>query len=215
MVFSLFRKQRSRSYAEDGLVHNRVDLLQHLAARDSCESYLEIGCNRNKLFNEMQVAEKVGVDPNRGGTHRMTSDEFFRQNERKFDLVFIDGLHHAEQVLKDVENTLRVLTENGVVVLHDCNPASEEAQIVPPVRRGMPWNGDVWKAIVVLRGNPDLDVAVGDFDYGCGVLMPRPNTRPVTVRQGLDELTYADLETHRKEWLRLLPGPDLLEFIDQ
>ena len=28
----------------------------------------------------------------------LTSDEFFANNEKKFDLIFIDGLHEAHQV---------------------------------------------------------------------------------------------------------------------
>ena len=53
----------------------------------------------------------------------MTSDEFFSQNKETFDLIFIDGLHIHEQVLKDIDNSLNVLNENGVILLHDCLPA--------------------------------------------------------------------------------------------
>ena len=211
MVF--FKKARTRDTASGG-IQDRIDLLRALAARDSRRSYLEIGCNRNKVFKQIPIEDKLGVDPNRGGTHRMTSDEFFAGNERKFDLVFIDGLHRADQVMRDIDNTLKVLTEKGVVVLHDCNPATEEAQIVPPARRGVPWNGDVWKAVVVLRSRPEIDIAVADFDYGCGVLLPRANTRPLESAQTIEELTYADLEANRQDWLRLMSGEQILEFVD-
>ena len=33
----------------------------------------------------------------------MTSDEFFIQNKNTFDLIFIDGLHIYEQVIKDID----------------------------------------------------------------------------------------------------------------
>jgi SAM-dependent methyltransferase len=192
---------------------NRADLLHRLCRRDSCNSYLEIGCNRNKLFKTIPVEDKVGVDPKRGGTHRMTSDEFFKQNDRTFDLIFIDGLHHADQVMRDLESSLRVLNANGVIAMHDCNPATEEAQRVPPPRSGVPWNGDVWKTVVVLRSRPDLDIAVGDFDYGCGVVLRRPNSSPLSIEATLETLQYADLEAHRREWLRLMPPEELVRFI--
>jgi hypothetical protein len=208
----LFRRKERRIPAQPGEIRDRVDLLQQLAARNGYRSYLEIGCNRNKVFGEIGVTDKVGIDPRRGGTHRMTSDEFFRQNERTFDFAFIDGLHHADQVLRDVNNTLPILNKGGLIVLHDCSPISEEAQIVPPVTRGTPWNGDVWKAVVVLRGRPDVDLAVGEFDYGCGVLLPRANSDPLYTGYSAEELSYGELDSNRKSWLRLMTGPELLEF---
>ena len=52
----------------------------------------------------------------------MTSDAFFLQNKQLFDLIFIDGLHHSHQVLRDINNALRWLSPSGTIVLHDCNP---------------------------------------------------------------------------------------------
>ena len=59
----------------------------------------------------------MGIDPVEGGTHKMTSDEFFYNNNDKFDIIFIDGLHQYEQVIKDVKNSLNCLTKNGII---DC-----------------------------------------------------------------------------------------------
>ena len=209
----LFRK-RKQAPASSCEILDRFGLVQLLASRPGCLSYLEIGCNRDKLFDTIDVVHKVGVDPKRGGTHRMTSDDFFARNDRRFDLVMIDGLHHAEQVLRDIDHSLAALNGRGVIVLHDCNPISEEAQRVPSGRRHGAWNGDVWKAVVLLRGRRDIDLAVGDFDYGCGVLLPRPNTELLEAGQTLDTLTYVDLERNRREWLRLMDFQEILGFID-
>ena len=46
----------------------------------------------------------------------------------KFDLIFIDGLHLANQVQKDIENSLKFIKDEGFIVLHDCNPPSEYHQ---------------------------------------------------------------------------------------
>jgi len=37
---------------------------------------------------------------------------------------------------------------------------------------GLVWNGDVWKAVVALRAlrGLDIEMIVGDFDYGVGVI---------------------------------------------
>jgi hypothetical protein len=212
MLFRRIRERLSGVPPQAGPLSHRVQLLRWLEARIPSESYLEIGCNRNGVFKQIHAAQKVGVDPQRGGTHRMTSDEFFAQNEQRFDLIFVDGLHHADQVMRDAENALAVLEPHGAIVLHDCNPLTEEAQIIPQPRRGVTWNGDVWKAIVLLRTRPDVDLAVGDFDHGCGVLLPRPNSRPLTLDRTLETLSYAELDAHREEWLNLLGAEALLEF---
>ena len=62
-------------------------------ADDARRDYLEIGCADNDLFDAVMAGRKVGVDPLRGGTHRLTSDAFFAGYDGEpFDVVFIDGL---------------------------------------------------------------------------------------------------------------------------
>ena len=52
----------------------------------------------------------------------MTSDDFFRINKNKFDVIFIDGLHEYQQAVNDIENSLGCLNENRVILLDDCLP---------------------------------------------------------------------------------------------
>ena len=68
--------------------------------------YLEIGVFDNKVFNTipLPINQKIGVDPLRGGTHRMTSDDFFKSNKQYFDVIFIDGLHSYDQCSNDYNN---------------------------------------------------------------------------------------------------------------
>ncbi len=78
------------------------------------------GCNTNENFawlaDEFERGEALCVDPGMGGTHRMTSDEFFRQYQGPpFDLIFIDGLHLSEQVLTDIKNALQWLSPGQVL----------------------------------------------------------------------------------------------------
>ena len=58
--------------------------------------YLEIGCDDNICFNSIPVIDKIGVDPDRGGNIKDTSDNFFKNNKKFFDVIFIDGLHIYE-----------------------------------------------------------------------------------------------------------------------
>ena len=83
----------------------------------------------------------------------------FLKNQDKFDLIFIDGLHTYNQVLKDIKNSLVALNNKGFVLLHDCFPMSYYDQAVPRAQRK--WNGDVWKAITEIRTLKDVDTYVG------------------------------------------------------
>lgn len=79
----------------------RTDIIKYIAGRFNFKHYLEIGCQLDQTFGEVRnmFDYAIGVDPHSGGTHRMTSDEFFAQNNRTFDIVFVDGLHTGPQVL--------------------------------------------------------------------------------------------------------------------
>ena len=117
-----------------------------------------------EIFSQINGCElKIGVDPAAGGTHCMTSDEFFRLNaaksrhdQLKFDLVLIDGLHSWEQVLRDFLNALACLQPGGLIVFHDCLPFDERQQVDPrPQPHGF-WTGNVWKTLFVLRQGSDI-----------------------------------------------------------
>jgi len=143
---------------------NRQYVVQNIIDKKKYNSYLEIGCFDDELFNFIKCKKKVGVDPVSGGTVRKTSDQFFKDNNEKFDCIFIDGLHEYDQVYMDVLNSLDNLNENGIILLHDCLPKSMSQQAVP--RHQWVWNGDVWKCIVKFRCRNDLDIVTCKIDHG-------------------------------------------------
>jgi hypothetical protein len=141
----------------------------------------------------------------------MTSDEFFaRAGDMRFDVSFIDGYHTWEQALRDVENCLRHVPPDGVVLLHDCNPPNEAASMRDPEAASRhpdsdgSWCGDVWKAIVQLRATrPDLRVEVLDADFGVGFVR-RGSSDPIGLdADAVADLTYADLARDRGRLLGL------------
>ncbi len=191
---------------------SRQSLVLWLIQKFNYNSYLEIGCDHDATFSCVNLLDKIGVDPARGGNVRMTSDDFFAQCNRKFDLIFVDGLHHAYQVMKDVQNSLLHLNENGTILMHDCNPIHEINQIVPRITKN--WNGDCWKTYVILRGRDDIDIACSDFDHGIGVIRARPNGSVLNVSNAtIADLTWNDFDTNRLEWLRLMKSAELLDWI--
>lgn len=196
----------------------RTDLLNHLIKKHNLKRYLEIGVqNPDQNFNKIECDYKISVDPdpNAKATFQCTSDAYFvhqdkvlnpkgeivgRQESDYFDLIFIDGLHTAEQVKKDFKNALRILSLNGFIVLHDCNPLKEEHTIVP---RPMPtghWNGDVYKFASAMPKYPFWTVAI---DNGCMVIKPENDF----FRDGIDWPEHIDwkfFDEYRVELLNLV-----------
>jgi len=50
---------------------------------------------------------------------KKTSDDFFNNNNKKFDIIYIDGYHKGSQVYKDFKNSWKILKENGVIIFDD------------------------------------------------------------------------------------------------
>lgn len=165
-----------------------VNMLVCLRGGVSC-NYLEIGCAENDLFDSVFSSRKTGVDPARGGTHRLTSDDFFAENKDKFDVIFIDGLHEYEQVRKDAVNALHALNQNGWIAFHDLLPRSWKEHHVPRLQDA--WTGDCWKLAFELAESADLDFIILNIDHGVGVLRSKyENVDIVDMRNELQDKQY-------------------------
>ncbi len=149
--------------------YNRISVLNFIIKQSKIETYLEIGCDKNLTFDSIFLKNKVGVDPLIGGTHRMTSDDFFDQNDIVFDLIFIDGLHHYEQVKRDVINSLNHSKSNSWIVLHDAFPRNTIEEYVPCITSG-PWLGDVWKIAFDLMNITGIEFQLILIDFGVLVI---------------------------------------------
>jgi predicted O-methyltransferase YrrM len=149
--------------------YNRISVLNFLIKNSKIDSYLEIGCDKNLTFDSIFLKNKIGVDPVRGGTHRMTSDNFFDENNTIFDLIFIDGLHHYEQVKRDVINSLNKSKSNSWIVLHDVFPRNAVEEHTPCITSG-PWTGDVWKIAFDLMKINGIEFKIVLIDFGVLVI---------------------------------------------
>ena len=207
----IFRKIYYRTFIENfkgKLNYNfpenfhRWDLINYLIKKNNYKNYLEIGCDQNQLFSKVKIDHKIGVDPVSGGNIRKTSDKFFEENKSNFDIVFIDGLHTFQQVKKDIVNSVNCLKDNGIILVHDCMPDSLGKQAVP--RYKMQWNGDVWKAIVDLRQQEDLDIYTCEIDQGIGVITNKKNTSKLNLDKPINKLKFKDYFNNYKEYMRVV-----------
>ncbi|OQX54356.1 MAG: hypothetical protein B5M48_01195 [Candidatus Omnitrophica bacterium 4484_213] len=223
---------------------NRINIIQKIIDKKMARTYLEIGTASGNSFFPIKARRKIAIDPNftfskiskikwifknfcniRAKYYRLSSDNYYRNVKlsHRLDVVFIDGLHTYQQSLKDVINSLSNLKENGVIVMHDCNPP-HRASAYPADSYNHAaslnisgwtgeWCGDVWKTICYLRSfRKDLNVFVLNCDYGLGIITKRkPENNLNFTEEELNKLTYDDLEKNREELLNLKP----IEFLDR
>jgi hypothetical protein len=155
---------------------NRHQFLRRLHEVYQPRTYFEIGVHDGRSLALSRVAT-VAVDPAHRITSELrcdlhlvkaTSDDFFAREEPfehlagvPIDLVFIDGMHLLEYVLRDFINTEKHADWSTVVVLDDQLPRNVDEAARD--RHTTAWAGDVYKIIAVLqRYRPELRLAVLD-----------------------------------------------------
>ena len=182
---------------------SRIEIIQNIINKQNYKNYLEIGCDNDENFSKISIKKKVGVDPLKGGTLRMTSDEFFESNKTLFDIIFLDGLHTYEQTIKDINNSLNFLNYEGVIIVHDCLPKKIWNQIVP--RMYGHWNGDVWKAIVHSRTYKDADTYTIKADHGLGIIFKRSNKKQLKIdKKDFKNLKFSEYFLRHEEFMNTI-----------
>lgn len=154
--------------------------------------YLEIGVDQGHTFDNIEnTFIKHGVDPygaSRNITHKMSSQMFFTMNNRfwkqKYDIIFIDAMHLYEFVDYEIKESLKIIEDDGFIVLHDTCPQNELTQLVnendyrhilndvisaaekdrikwhenTEKNKPVGYNGDVWKNVAFYRTKKDFTV---------------------------------------------------------
>lgn len=160
----------------ESINYNRIALINLILKNYINPTYLEIGCASNSLFDSLPIKEKTGVDPLYGGNVRKTSDEFYALNKDNFDVIFIDGLHTYDQIVKDINNSLKVVNENGWIAIHDLLPLNWKEQHIPILH--WDWTGDIWKVAFDLIKTKGLDFKIVSIDHGVGLIrVLKPKTK--------------------------------------
>jgi hypothetical protein len=146
------------------------------------DKYLEIGVEYGYTYSNTHFLLKTGVDPDPKcsfpNIEKCLSDEFFLlQNEKRkdlgaFNVIFIDGMHHAENVLRDFNNSVNVLSKGGFLFLDDILPLNYNEQLKIPrmhhyengiLKYGEEWTGDVWKFVYHLLAKYSGNINFGYF----------------------------------------------------
>ena len=188
----------------------RYEIINKLIKKYGYKTYLEIGTQHGNCFTQIDIPYKVCVDPEKvfaDLTHEMTSDEFFKNNTEKFDMIFIDGLHLEHQVTQDIINASKVLNEGGAIMLHDCLPHSEEFTLVHN-------SGTVYRSVIALRCQVDnVEIYTIDTDCGCTVIRKGKQTLWTDASEQQAKL-YAYYAAHKKELMNIISVEEFNELMD-
>jgi predicted O-methyltransferase YrrM len=116
-------------------------LIQLLATTTSVDSYLEVGIARARIFNTVgkYVSKAVAIDIDVEaekfitlkkyqflGLDSTTALDLLIEKRQLFDLIFIDGDHSKEMVLNDFRKCIKLVKQDGLILLHDAYPEAEQ-----------------------------------------------------------------------------------------
>ena len=176
----------AHSQATNEHILNRADMINMIAQKIDAKHYLEIGVQTGKTFRAVNVSNKVGGDPDphwQDQTHIMGSDQYFDQidDDDKFDIIFIDGLHEWKQVWRDICNAIDHLNDGGVILVDDCAPKEKAYQTTQPT--ALHWTGDVWRAWLKCRrrmAEQGWFTCTYDVAFGLGILHKHSEVKPLS-----------------------------------
>lgn len=192
----------------------RWEIINWLIEKRGYDRYFEIGAKACACFNQVKCEYKFGIDikplivnPN---IQTVNSDEYFRATPSVlFDIIFIDGDHHEEQVDRDIQNSLKHLASGGIIVVHDCNPELAIHATPEYEQQGL-WCGTVYKSFLKLRRtDSELAMFVVDIDWGCGIIQHGCQT----LLDIPSNPTWDEFDKMRVSWLDLITAEEFMRRI--
>ena len=195
--------------------------INRIADRLKPPNYLEIGVEKAVTFLQVDIENKIAVDPNfcfdptikpfvgRGVYHPTSSDEFFSHYAGPdLGLVFLDGLHHSEQTLRDLLNVLVFSNSQTVILIDDVVPSDVFSSLRDHSHSimfremnnqvGGAWHGDVFRVIFFLHDFfPTLSYATIEGGGNSQTLIWRSRRKGFKPRfnslETIERLSYFDL----------------------
>lgn len=187
---------------------HRSEIINKFIKKYNLNSYLEIGTRRKAdNFDKIICGEKfcIDPDPNAEADFELTSDEFFKINHKKYDCIFVDGLHEGHQVYKDIKNSIKYLNNGGVIFCHDINPKTiDNGYDFEDYNGTGEWNGDSWKGFVKYRfETPYYTFTVPEDEAYLGIIDTNSKTDVEQCNIKIGELTYKILDENRQHFLNI------------
>jgi hypothetical protein len=179
------------------------EIIQFFIDKFKYQSYLELGIrDSNNTFNHINCKIKEGVDINNEclPTYCMTTNKFFETvgKNKTWDIIFIDASHEKNQVLRDFDNALARLNENGTIIMDDINPT--EPFLLSPI-----FCDNAWEAFAELGKRSDIQMHAITPSYFGFVRKGQQTPHSLEIQP-----TFEFLNQHREEIVRPITWDELL-----
>lgn len=205
----------------------KTTIINTLIARRGYTSLLEVStAHSGFVFNSLRAPHKERArctddlwgDKTDGAPSHIAAPAseiwcYLASEDRKYDLIFLDGVHTLKQSREDLCEGLKRLTPRGCLVVHDCNPPNEAYTGDVPKQGN--WCGEMYRAFIELRleQGEELSACVVNTDYGCGIV-ERASNRTKVYKQLRAPINFDDFAARRTELLNLIsPAEFIFRFI--
>ena len=132
----------------------------------------------------IHIAREYYID-DRQYTHKPSNDAAFQKREsfetkmrerisrdEAFDLIVIDGFHDYNVSLVDFQLCFSLLSKDGVLLSHDCAPATPE--LAEPEFKLGAWSGSTYASLITYAASdPEIALTILDTDTGIGIARRR------------------------------------------
>jgi hypothetical protein len=96
------------------------------------------------------------------------------EDRKTFDVIFIDAMHQSEYFLRDFNNSVKALKNNGSIFIDDILPLTYNEQLKIPrkhyyengiLKYGEEWTGDIWKVVYHILKNYSHNLLLEETKY--------------------------------------------------
>ena len=102
------------------------NLLENTNSTLTCvDPFLNIDNNDHKQFlnnneeNNFDYNISICKNSDKVSINKISSDVFFENNKKTYNLIYIDGCHECNVIMRDMENSFNVLESNGIMWMDD------------------------------------------------------------------------------------------------
>jgi len=113
-----------------------------------------------------------------------TTDNFFLNFNSKIDMAFIDADHCVTSAIKDFDNVLKLLSDDGIIFMHDTDPI-DNSYIHPG------YCGDSCKLVPLFEKRDDINIITLPLtEAGLSIIMKKNSSR--TFLRNRDNIDFYD-----------------------